>query len=76
MTKEKKIKAGDCLLVINSQGFYMDIEDKEVDYLRLFFGEKLLVLDVFGDDYMKLLRTLTNQIGYIDYLDCVFQKLT
>ena len=66
MTKEIIIKTGDCLILTRPENFYMDLDDKDIDHTRIFFGEKFIVLDVFADNYMKLLRTSTNQIGYID----------
>ena len=74
MTKEIIIKAGDCLTLL--EHFYMDVEDKDIDHIRIFFGEKFLVLDVFADNYIKVLRTSTNQIGYIDIIFSIFEKLT
>lgn len=79
-----EVKPGDCLILTRPENYYMDIEDKDIDHIRIFFGEKFLVLDVFADNYMKVLRTSTNQIGYIDNLKelrgdkltFLFEKLT
>lgn len=84
MTKEIIIKAGDCLILTRPENYFMDVEDKDRDTIRIFFGEKFLVLDVFADNYMKVLRTSTNKIGYIgnfeelrgDELVFIFKKLT
>ena len=75
MTKEIIIKAGDCLILTRPENFYMDLDDKDIDHTRIFFGEKFIVLDVFADNYIKVLRTSTNQIGYIDIIFSIFEKL-